>query len=57
MKLPALTILALLSIWAVGEMSYQDELRQEQAHCESGLELAFDMPEYCDKYLKSGEMK
>jgi hypothetical protein len=53
MRIPALIIAVLWAAWAVGEMDYQDEIRQERAHCEAGLELGYEMPRYCDKYDKS----
>lgn len=50
MRTPA-AILFVGWIWlSVDAMSLQDEVRQERARCEAGLELGFDMPRYCDKY-------
>lgn len=50
MRIPA-AILFVGWIWlSVDAMSLQDEVRQERARCEAGLELGFDMPRYCGKY-------
>ena len=57
MKGAALFLMAIWAAWAVGELGHADDVRQEKAHCLAGLELEFEMPEWCDKYKKLGEMK
>jgi len=54
------TILLLFSfsfaMFAGGELSYRDAVRQEKAHCEQGFSIEIKMPAYCGKY-KTGEVK
>ena len=38
------------AMFAGGEISYRDAVRQEKAHCEQGFSIEIEMPAYCGKY-------